>query len=96
MKILFLLRHAKSSWDDARLSDFERPLNERGLRVAPQMGKFMSERGFAPDLILSSPAARARETARLVKESANFQSEIRFEPKIYEATVGDTIPVWKV
>lgn len=86
MKTLYLLRHAKSSWDNADLSDFERPLNERGMRAAPFMGKLMRERGLLPDLILSSPAERAKQTTLLVKEAGKLPAEIRFEESIYEAS----------
>lgn len=86
MKTLFILRHAKSSWDNNALSDFERPLNERGLRHAPLMGEVMRKNNFSPDLILSSPARRAKETAALVKQAAGIESEIRFDERIYEAT----------
>lgn len=86
MKTLFILRHAKSSWVDAALSDFERPLNERGLKVAPFMGNWMKKNQFQPEMILSSPAKRARQTAVLVKEAAGFAAEIEFEERIYEAS----------
>jgi phosphohistidine phosphatase len=66
MLTLSLLRHAKSSWSDARLKDCERPLNERGERAAPRMGAFMARRGLVPDLVLCSTALRARETLDLV------------------------------
>lgn len=80
------MRHAKSSWDNADLSDFDRPLNERGIRNAPFMGKFMLEKGLEPSIILSSPAVRAKETAQIVKEAANFASDIRFDDRIHEAS----------
>jgi phosphohistidine phosphatase len=86
MKTLFVMRHAKSSWENADLSDFERPLNERGLRAAPFMGALMREKNFAPDLILSSPARRAKETAETVKRAANFSAAIKFDERIYEAS----------
>ena len=60
MKTLFLIRHAKSSWDHAALPDKDRPLNDRGKRDAPKMGKRLAKRDVKPDLILSSPARRAR------------------------------------
>ncbi|QYO65857.1 SixA phosphatase family protein [Leptolyngbya sp. 7M] len=85
MKQLFLLRHAKSSWEDAALSDFDRPLNERGLNTAPFMGEQMAARRFAPDLIISSPANRAAQTAKLVKESGGFNADLQYSDKIYEA-----------
>lgn len=86
MKTLLLLRHAKSSWDDPALRDFERPLNERGLRVAPLMGRFLARRGLRPDLVVSSPAERARQTAALVAEAARLEAPLRFDERIYEAT----------
>ena len=86
MKTLYLMRHAKSSWEDASLSDFERPLNDRGLSAAPFMGKLMREKGLEPDVILSSPAERAKQTASLVKEASGISHEIRFDDRIYEAS----------
>lgn len=86
MKLLFILRHAKSSWTDTSLSDFERPLNERGLNTAPFMGELLARRSYVPDLIVSSPAKRASQTATLIKEAAGFNSEIRFDERIYEAS----------
>ena len=77
MKRLLLLRHAKSSWDDPRLADFDRPLNERGRRAAPLVGRFMHERGVRPDLVLASPAARARHTAALVAAILNAGFMVR-------------------
>lgn len=88
MKTLFVLRHAKSSWDDPDLADFDRPLNERGNTTAPFMGRLMASNGFAPDLILSSPAVRARETAALAKEAGDIDAEIQYDERIYEASPG--------
>lgn len=87
MKKLLLLRHAKSSWADASLPDFERPLNERGRRAAPLIGKFMRAQKIQPDLIICSPAKRARETIALVLEAAGIKPELRYDERIYEATV---------
>lgn len=86
MKTLFIMRHAKSSWDNPALSDFERPLNNRGLKTAPFMGEVMAKNGFQPEIIVSSPAERAKQTAELVKKSAAFATEIRFDERIYEAS----------
>ena len=86
MKTLYILRHAKSCWADASLSDFERPLNERGIKTAPFMGKLMAEKNFQPDLILSSPAARAKQTAMMVKKAGRMQAEILYDERIYEAS----------
>ena len=87
MKTLFLMRHAKSSWNNTNLSDFERPLNERGLRAAPHIGKIMFERQLQPELLVSSPAERAKQTAQLIKETVPIAGEIQFDKRIYEASV---------
>jgi phosphohistidine phosphatase len=86
MKTLYVLRHAKSSWDNAGLADFDRPLNGRGKIAAPFMGQVLEEYEFEPGIILSSPAVRARETARLVKEAAALDAEIKYNERIYEAS----------
>jgi phosphohistidine phosphatase len=86
MKRLLLLRHAKSSWDDSNLADFDRPLNPRGLATAPFMGELIAKRELHPDEIVSSPAKRAMQTALLVKESAGIDSSLRFDERIYEAS----------
>lgn len=86
MKTLFIMRHAKSSWSDPNLSDFERPLNERGLKTAPFMGELVKENNFTPAIIISSPAMRAKQTANIVKKSAGLKAEIFFDERIYEAS----------
>ena len=86
MKTLYVLRHAKSSWDNAELADFDRPLNDRGESTAPFMGEFMAANGFEPEVIVSSPAVRARRTAQLAKEGANMPAEIIYDDRIYEAS----------
>jgi phosphohistidine phosphatase len=86
MKTLYVLRHAKSSWDRADLADFDRPLNDRGRSTAPFMGELMKREGFLPEMVLSSPAARARQTAELAVQAADVATEIKFKEKIYEAS----------
>lgn len=86
MKTLLILRHAKSSWDDAELSDFDRPLNSRGLEAAPLMGTVIYDHHLQPQMILSSPAKRAKQTAILVKETAGIEENISFVEGIYEAS----------
>lgn len=86
MKTLYVLRHAKSSWDNPEWSDFDRPLNDRGLKTAPLMGKVIFDNQFQPDVIVSSPAERAEQTAVLVKENARVNEEIKFDERIYEAS----------
>lgn len=87
------MRHAKSSWDDPTLRDFDRPLNKRGLKTAPFMGKLMKQKNINPDLILSSPAKRAACTAELVKEHGNLSAEISYEKRIYDASAYDLLTV---
>ena len=80
------MRHAKSSWADGSLADFDRPLNERGRKAAPLVGRFMRRQRLRPDLILCSPAERARQTATLVAEAAALAAPLRYDERIYEAT----------
>ncbi len=77
MKILLILRHAKSSWDHPDLADIDRPLNKRGLRDAPRIGRWMKEQKLIPDVIASSPAERAKTTARLVAEACGYKHTIK-------------------
>jgi len=86
MKTLYLLRHAKSSWDDPGLKDLDRPLNERGLKAAPRIGKYMRKEKIRPDLVLSSPALRAKQTTKLVCEGAGLTGVVDFNERIYEAS----------
>jgi len=79
------MRHAKSSWDNSDLADFDRPLNDRGEAAAPFMGELIAGRGLAPEEIVSSPAKRALQTATLVKESGGIEAPIRLDERIYEA-----------
>lgn len=85
MKTLFLLRHAKSSWKDSGLQDFDRPLNGRGKKAAEIIGRFIRTKRVAPDLLVSSPAVRARETIETVVKAAKLASELRYDQRIYEA-----------
>lgn len=88
MKELYIIRHAKSDWNDATLSDFDRPLNKRGLRNAPDMGARMRKRGIRPDRIISSPALRAKTTAEFfARELGIDAADIRYERSIYEASI---------
>ena len=86
MKTIYLLRHAKSSWENPNLDDFERPLNKRGHYDAPLMGNLMEKLNILPDLIISSPAIRAAMTARIVAEAINYPlKNIQYDENIYEA-----------
>lgn len=93
MKTLLLLRHAKSSWDDAAAGDFDRPLASRGERDAPRMGKALRAAGVAPDLVVSSPAKRAQQTAALFLEAARFEGKLETDERIYEASARDLLAV---
>ena len=84
-KTLYIARHAKSSWKDMTLSDFERPLNARGKRDAPFMADLLKGKSIIPDLILSSPAKRAKKTAKQYHETLG--GELRFDEGIYEASL---------
>jgi phosphohistidine phosphatase len=86
MKTLLLLRHAKSSWKDPGLADFERPLNDRGRKAAEIIGRFIAKENVAIDLVISSPAVRARQTAELALRYAKRSPELRFDQRIYEAS----------
>ena len=86
MKTLLLLRHAKSSWADPGQPDFERPLNERGRASAPVMGRFLAQRMLKPEVVVCSPAERARETAALALETAELSPPVRYDARIYEAS----------
>jgi phosphohistidine phosphatase len=86
MKQLILIRHAKSSWDDSSLSDFERPLNERGTKDAPEMAKRLVDKKVKIDAFVSSPAKRAKQTTKqFTKELDLKKKNIVFEPALYEA-----------
>jgi len=84
MKTLYLIRHAKSDWSDESLSDFDRPLNKRGVKDAPLMGSKLLERGILPNLILSSPALRAKTTAHAIAQALSYPTDsIRYIHALY-------------
>jgi phosphohistidine phosphatase len=96
MKTIILVRHAKSSWKDPCLDDFERPLTARGKRDAPLMGAKLKERRILPDLILSSPAKRARKTADLIAEAIGFpRRNIQFVDEMYHCGASDLLALVK-
>jgi phosphohistidine phosphatase len=84
MRTLVLIRHAKSSWANPLQSDFDRPLNERGIIDAPAMGQKLKKLGIHPDLIVASTAKRTRQTAKKIAEELNFDKDnIKWEEKLY-------------
>lgn len=94
MKTLFLVRHAKSSRDDPSLSDRDRPLDERGQRDAPSMGKRLAKRDARPDLLVSSPALRALTTAQLVAEEVGYKrKDIVVDARLYASSPDDLLAV---
>ena len=94
MKTLYLVRHAKSSWTNANQSDHDRPLNERGERDAPRMGKRLGRRTPQPEMIISSSAVRARTTAKILAKAINFsKSDITINQKLYGAEPEDVVSI---
>lgn len=94
MKNLLLIRHAKSSWDNANLRDIDRPLNKRGERDAPFMAKLLAKNNIRPELIISSPAIRALTTAKIFAHHLNYPSQNIDQPsKLYSATTGDLLEI---
>jgi phosphohistidine phosphatase len=88
MKTLLLIRHAKSDWSNPFLRDFDRELNERGLKNAPMMGTILAQKNIHPDLILSSPAQRAKTTAIEIARKLSFpQDAITYEASLYESNI---------
>jgi phosphohistidine phosphatase len=83
MKTMLLLRHAKSSWKNPGLHDHDRPLNKRGLKEAPKVGTYLKDHDLVPDLILSSTARRARDTAQAVLETSGFSGDIDLYQDLY-------------
>ncbi len=94
MKVLFLVRHAQSSWDDAMLSDRDRPLTDKGKRDAVKMGKRLAERDVVVDMILSSPAKRALATAGAIARKLDFKRKnIVQDERLYTGEVDELLLV---
>ena len=92
MKSLTLIRHAKSSWKDPTLRDFDRPLNKRGYRNAPFMGQLLNEKGVKFDRVYSSPARRAIDTAKYICAEIDYDlNEIETDPNLYHADADDLL-----
>lgn len=83
MKTILLLRHAKSSWKQPEMHDHDRPLNKRGKKEAPKVGMYIKEKDLVPDLIISSTARRARDTAQAVLEESGFLGEVELYQDLY-------------
>ena len=94
MKTLFLVRHAKSSWDDATLPDQGRPLAERGERDATKMAKRLAEHDVKPDMILSSPATRALATAEILAKMLDYRrKDIVVSDRLYACQADELLDV---
>lgn len=91
MKTLIVMRHAKSSWDYTGVSDHNRPLKKRGKQDAPMMGRVLYENDLTPDLILTSSAKRARDTAEAAAGSSRYDGELVVLRELYGAGPGDYI-----
>jgi phosphohistidine phosphatase len=87
MKVLYLVRHAKSSWADPDQADFDRPLNSRGKKDAKFMGNKLAEQGVLPDLIICSPAKRTKKTFKKIAKRVGYDKErVVYDERIYEAS----------
>ena len=86
MKTLLILRHAKSSWKEVGVADHDRPLNKRGYRDAPRVGRLIRRESLVPEIILCSTALRAQTTAQLVAEACGYAGEILFLQDLYHAS----------
>jgi phosphohistidine phosphatase len=86
LKTLYLLRHAKSSWKNPALADFDRPLNKRGKTDAPRMAEYALKQGINPQMIISSPALRTRQTAAYFLSRLQPPVALVLEPALYECT----------
>jgi phosphohistidine phosphatase len=84
-KTLLLMRHAKSDWADDSLADIERPLNKRGKKNAPQMGKLLKKMDSVPSIIISSIAKRANQTAQYVAKGCGYVKDIEYFSELYTA-----------
>jgi len=83
MKTVFLLRHAKSSWEEPELRDFDRPLSPRGRSAAKKIGQYMKVKGILPGLVISSPSARTRETIERLEGGLGEKLDVKFLDSLY-------------
>jgi phosphohistidine phosphatase len=95
MKTLILMRHAKSSWKEPELADHERPLNKRGEKDAPRMGRLLKDKKLVPDHIFSSTAVRARQTVEGLVDKSGFKHNIDYIDGLYMAEPSGVIEILK-
>ncbi len=93
VRTLLVLRHAKSSWKDTGLADRDRPLNKRGEKNAPAMGKLIKRQGLTPQWIVSSTALRAQKTAEAAAKGSGYSGQIHYEDELYLAQPADILDV---
>jgi phosphohistidine phosphatase len=93
VKLLHLLRHAKSSWDDPELPDHQRPLAPRGRRACETVAEHIRREGIAPQLVFCSPARRARETLERIADGLPERIELRIKPELYGASARELADV---
>ncbi|MDR3630023.1 MAG: histidine phosphatase family protein [Desulfocapsaceae bacterium] len=94
MKRLFLIRHAKSSWSNLKITDFDRPLNKRGKQEAPLMAQRLAKQEVCPDALISSPAKRAKATAEIVARSVKYPvKQIYYLDSVYTSETKDLLRV---
>lgn len=94
MKILYLIRHAKSDWNNPELTDFERILNKKGLKDVPFMAKKLNESAFNPVHIICSSSQRTRTTVKLICNEINYPlKDVCFDSSIYEASLTTLISI---
>jgi phosphohistidine phosphatase len=93
MKRLYLLRHAKSSWDDPTLADHDRPLAPRGRRAAKVMAEHLRREGIAPELVLCSPSRRTRQTLKRLAPGLGKNADVQIEPELYAASAAALLEV---
>jgi phosphohistidine phosphatase len=91
MKEIWLMRHAKSDWSNPELTDFDRPLNRRGKRDAPRMGDWIRSYGQLPELIISSPATRAKATTEAVAHAIGAETSVQWWDELYPGDVETSI-----
>jgi phosphohistidine phosphatase len=93
MKRLYLLRHAKSSWDDPTLSDHDRPLAPRGRQAARVMAKHLRRKGISPQLVLCSPSRRTRQTLKRIAPALAESADVQIRSELYAASAADLLEV---
>lgn len=92
MKSIFFVRHAKSSWEDLRIEDHERPLNERGKKDSKSIGRYLINNGHKIDIIIASSAKRAKATAKNLNDVVKAENLI-IEPGLYQASAIEILKV---